>query len=124
MNNIGIYPGGIEIGAATDRAENGTQRFRTGELRVVEFKSSDGKIFLLDPLISERPHFYWHHLRELARKIIDVHARSAVDVWRIFVGEKESLHDAFFNGTCVEAHADSANIEASASAFSTASKVQ
>ena len=95
MDEIGIDIRRVKIRAAPDRAKDGTQRLGAGELGGVEIESPYGKISVLQFLISETPHLDRHRLRELARQIIDVHARAAIDVWRIFVREEERLHEAF-----------------------------
>ena len=99
-----------------------TERSGFGQVnsRVVEFESPDGKISLLQLLISKTAHLDRHRFRQFAREIIDVHARPAVDVGRIFVREEESLHDAFLIARALEAHADSV----SPRALNTASKVR
>ena len=95
MNEIGLDLRGVEIGAAPNRAEDRTERFRTIEPGVIELESSHGKISLLPLLFSEAAHFDWHRLRKFARQIVHVHPRPAINVRRVFVREEERFHEAF-----------------------------
>jgi hypothetical protein len=42
-------------------------------------------------LIAKAANFHRHRLGQLAGKISDVNARAAVNVWRIFIGQKEDF---------------------------------
>jgi hypothetical protein len=97
MDQIGLDPGRIEIGAAPDCAKDGMQLWRATESGRIELESPDGKISRLLFLTTETPHLNRHRFRQLARKIIDVHSRPAVNERRIFVREKQRLHEGFLN---------------------------
>jgi len=95
MHQVGIDVGGVEIGATPHCAEGGTQWSWTGEIARVEFEANDLKVAFLETLVAKATHFYGHHLCELAREITHVHARSAIDVRRIFVCQEKRLHERF-----------------------------
>ena len=93
MDQIGLDPGRVKIGATPDRAEDGLQRRRTGKIRRIEIEPSDGKIAVIDFLVTKASNLDRHRPGELAREIIDVDPRSAINVRRIFVREEERLHE-------------------------------
>jgi hypothetical protein len=66
MNDVCVDLGCIEIGAASHRTKNGTQRLRAGESGCVELESLHAKISRLESLISKTANFDWHRLRQLA----------------------------------------------------------
>ena len=92
MDKIGIDVRGIEIGATAHGAENRVQWFRTSESARVEAESSDFQIVLFEILIAEATDFHRHRPGQLARKIAHMHARTAVNMRRIFVSEEENFH--------------------------------
>ncbi len=53
MHDIGIDGRGIEIGAATHRAENRLQRFRTSKFARIERETGDLEPSLFEALIAE-----------------------------------------------------------------------
>ena len=84
--------GGVKIGATTHRAKNRLQRFRTAKFTRIQFKAGDLEISLLRILIAETADLDRHRFRQLARQIINMHSRAAIDVRRIFVGEEKNFH--------------------------------
>ena len=97
MNEVGVDVGSVEIDAAAQRAENRLQRFRTSEAASVEFEASDFELTLFEILIAKTANIDIDRFRQLAREITNVDAGAAVNVRRIFVGEKEDLHVLFLN---------------------------
>ncbi len=85
MDKIGFDVRGVEIDAATDRAENRLQRFRASETARVQLEASDFELSFFETLIAEAAHFHRHRLGQLARETIHMHAGAAVNVRRIFV---------------------------------------
>ena len=68
------------------------KRFRAGEIGRIKFVARDLEVALLQTLVAKATDFDRHRFGQFAREIIDVHARAAINVRRIFVGEKENLH--------------------------------
>ena len=60
----------------------------------IEFEARDRKVSSLEFLIAETAHLDLHGFGEFVGEIIHVNTRAAVNVWRIFVGEEEHLHEA------------------------------
>ncbi len=97
MDKIGIDVRGVEIDAAAHRAENGLQAFRASEIARVQLEAGNFELSFFETLIAEAAHFHRHCLGQLARETIHVHARTAVNMRRIFVGEEKDLHAVFLN---------------------------
>jgi hypothetical protein len=95
MHQVGIDVGGVEIDASPHRAESRAQWFWAGKIARVEYEANDLEVALFEPLIAKAAHFHRHRLCELAREITHVHTRTAIDVRRIFVGEKKNLQARF-----------------------------
>jgi len=93
MHEISVDVGCVEIGASADRAENRAQRFRASEIARVNFVAGDIEIAFFKALIAKATNFHRHRLCEFARKKADVNACAAVNVRRIFVGEKQHFHE-------------------------------
>src|SRR5581483_712908 len=66
MHQIGIDVRCIKIRAAPHCAENGTQRFRAGEIARVNFEASDLEIAFLEALIAKTTNFHRYYLRQFA----------------------------------------------------------
>src|SRR5437016_11741506 len=92
MHDIGIDVRGIEIDAATKRAENRLQRLRTSEAAGVELETGDFEPAFFKILVAEAANIDIHRFRQFAREITNMHAGAAVNVRRIFVGEKANFH--------------------------------
>ena len=71
-----------------------TERNGFGQVKALESTSKPVtfRFPCSETLIAEAAHFHRHRLGQLARKIIHMHARAAVNVRRIFVGEQTNLH--------------------------------
>jgi hypothetical protein len=66
MHNRGIDSGSIKIGAATDRAKNGLQWFRTGKPTRVQLEAGNLEISVLRILIAKTADLDWDRFRKLA----------------------------------------------------------
>jgi hypothetical protein len=93
VHEIGIDVGSIKVGAPPHGAENGAQRLWATEIAGINLVAGDPEIAFFNALIAKATNFHRHHLRQFARKIADVNTRTAVDVRRIFVGEKKNFHE-------------------------------
>jgi hypothetical protein len=93
MNEIGIDIRSVEIDAAPHRTESGLQRLGTSETARVELKAFHSEAPISEILIAEAANFDLHCLGQFAREIADVHARAAIDVRRVFVGQEEDFHE-------------------------------
>ena len=92
MHNIGVDVRSIEIDAAPKRAENGLQRLRTSEAARVELEAGDFEAALFEILVAEAANIDIDRFRQLAREITNMNTGAAVNVRRIFVGEKANFH--------------------------------
>ena len=96
MHNIGVDVRGIEIDAATKCAKNRLQRPRTSEAAGVEFEAGDFQPALFEILVAEAANIDIDRFRQFAREITNVNAGAAVNVRRIFVGQKKNFHAIFY----------------------------
>ena len=92
MRQIGVDVGGVEIDIAAKCAESRLQRLRTSETARVQFEPGDFEPALFEILIAETANIDVDRFRQLAREITNVHTGAAVNVRRIFVGQKEDFH--------------------------------
>ena len=100
MHQIGIDVRCGEIDAAPHRAKSRFQRLRASETARVELDTGDLEISFFEMLIAKATDFDGHCLGQLAREITGMHARAAVNVRRIFVGEEKDLHCTFLLIAC------------------------
>src|SRR5438552_13949757 len=78
MNKVGIDIHSIEVGAALDGPENGTQRLRTSELVRIDLEPGDSELFFFKALIATTTHLYRHKPGQFARQISHMHTGAAV----------------------------------------------
>jgi len=101
MHEIGVDVHGVEIRATPYRAESRTQRLWAGEITRVQFETDDLKITFLEMLVAKATHFDGDRFCQFSRQIANVHARTAIDMRRIFVSQEQHLHARF---TSLERH--------------------
>jgi hypothetical protein len=75
MDQVGIDVRRIEISAATDSPENGTERFWAIKRIGVQLETPHPQIPVFRILIAEAANFDRHQLRQLTRQIIHMHPR-------------------------------------------------
>src|SRR5579859_5271664 len=78
---------------ATHRAEDGSQIVGGGHATWFG-KAAHVQPPVVDVLVTEAPHVDVHQARQLTAEKLDVYARTAVDVRRIFVREQQCSHPA------------------------------
>ena len=115
MHEIGIDVRRVEVGAATDRAEDGLQFFRASEIARVEFEAGDLESAFFETLLAEAANIDIDCFGQLAREIIDVHARAAVNVRRIFVRQELNFHDVLKHEARLVVAVSTRNAESAAS---------
>src|SRR5438128_10197340 len=92
MDEIGVDVRGIEIDVTLQRAENRLQRLWTSKFTRIKLISLDLESAFFEILIAEATNIDIDGFRQLAREIANVHTGTAVNVRRIFVGQKEDFH--------------------------------
>jgi hypothetical protein len=85
MNDIGIDPGRIEIGAPSHCSEYRYEIFWTAEGRRIQSKSADLKMRFIQFLIAERPDIHVHDLCQFPAQVVHMHTGSSVRRRRILV---------------------------------------
>src|SRR5512133_3789358 len=92
MHEVGVDVHGVEIRATPHRAESRTQRLWTCEITRVQFEADDLEIIFLETLVAKATHFDGDGFCQLLRQIANVPARSAIDIRRVLVSQKQDLH--------------------------------
>jgi hypothetical protein len=88
----GINDLGVEVEAALQGAKDGLQVRRTGPVAIFQAGTHDAEIRVGVVLIAKTANLNLHELGELLRQVFHMHAGAAVDVRRVFIGQKQGFH--------------------------------